>query len=285
MSNITFVLFAYNEEKRISYAIKNFIKYGQVIILDGGSTDKTQEISEALGATFLLRPERTNPSVETQENFEFIKNNCTTEWIYWGYVDNIAPKTLLEKMVAVSTQEKIKLVNIPLYTYLWGYTEEFAHKSYAPFLFHKDFVDFKNNYIHGLGKFTGNDDQSMFLENTEDYALRHFSTYNGTKFVTGHLRYANAEASEKFRRKEKFSTIKMIFAMVRYCFIYGRYSYKNGNLGLIVILHYAFFRLMTYTKLYELEHSIDLDTIEENYSKVKESILKDVESTTSKNEY
>ena len=278
MSNITFVLFAYNEEKRISYAIKNFITYGQVIILDGGSTDMTKEISESLGAIFLLRPERTNPSVETQENFEFIKKNCVTEWIYWGYVDNIAPKTLIEKMIEVSNQDRIKLINIPLYTYLWGYTKEFSHKSYAPFLFHKDFVDFKNNYIHGLGKFLGTKEQCSFLEDTEYYALHHFSLYNSSKFITGHLRYANAEAIEKHLRKEKFSVIKMLLAMVRYCFIYGRYCYKNGTLGLLIVLHYAFFRLMTYSKLYELEHGINLDHIEENYRVEKEKILKELES-------
>ena len=277
MSNITFILFAYNEEKRISFVIKNFIKYGRVLILDGGSTDSTQKISESLGATFFLRPERNNPSVETQENFDFIKKNCTTDWVYWGYVDNIAPKKLVEKMVEISNQDIIKIVNIPLYTYLWGNTKEYAHKSYAPFLFHKDYADFNNNYIHGLGKFTGTKMQSMFLENNEDYALRHFSSYNSTKFVTGHLRYANAEAQEKFAKKEKFSLVKMLLAMARYSYIYGKYSYKNGTLGLIIILHYAFFRLMTYTKLYELEHGIDLEQIEKKYSSKKEIILKDFE--------
>ena len=48
MSNITFALFTYNEEKRISFAIKNLIKYGEVVIMDGGSTDKTKEIAEAM---------------------------------------------------------------------------------------------------------------------------------------------------------------------------------------------------------------------------------------------
>ena len=144
-SNITFILFAYNEEKRISFAIKNFIKYGPVFILDGGSTDRTKEISESLGATFFVRPENKQPFVETEENFAFIKSIITTDWIYWGYVDNIAPKSLVEKMLEISNQEVIKSVNIPLYTYLWGNTDNYIQKSYAPFLYHKDYIDFKNN--------------------------------------------------------------------------------------------------------------------------------------------
>lgn len=277
-NNITFVLFTRNEERRLPFVIRNFINYGDVIILDGGSTDKTQEIAEKMGAHFFLRPDSSQPNVETQSNFNFLKSKIKTDWIYWGYVDNIAPKLLLEKMVELSEQPKVKLVNIPLYTYLWGNTKNYAHKSYGPFLFHKDFVDFTNNYIHGLGKFTGKTDQRIFLEDREAYALKHFSTYDIHKFILGHLRYAEHEALEKYRRGEKFSTLKMLAAMMRYSYIYGKHSYKNGILGLIIVLNYAFFRLMTYTKLYEIENGITLEKIEDAYSIEKEKILKDFES-------
>lgn len=273
-NNLTFVFFAYNEEKRIEYVIRNFIKYGDVYILDGGSTDKTKELSESLGAKFFTRPENKKPFVETDENFQFIKSIISTDWIYWGYVDNIAPKSLVEKMVEISHQDTIKYVNLPLYTYLWGYTDNYIQKAYAPFLFHKDYVDFKDNYIHGLGKFTGGDDQKLFLESKEEYALKHFSTYNLNKFVIGHLRYAETEALQKFERGEKFSFVKTIAAMIRYMFIYGRQGCKNGTLGWLIILLYPFFRLMVYTRLYELEHSITLEKIEENYNKKKEELLK-----------
>ncbi len=274
-NNLTFILFAYNEEKRISYVIKNFINYGEVFILDGGSTDRTQEIAESLGAKFFVRPENKSPFMETEENFAFIKSIITTEWIYWGYTDNIAPKTLVEKMVEISKQDIIKSVNIPLYTYLWGNTKEYAHKSYAPFLYHKDYIDFKNNHIHGLGKFTGTKAQQIFLEDEEAYALKHFSTYTLTKFISGHLRYAETEALQKFEKGEKFNLLKMFAAMIRYAYIYGKHSYKNGTLGLLIVLNYMVFRLMTYTRLYELENEITLTSVEENYSKVKEKILED----------
>lgn len=271
-NNLTFVIFTYNEEKRISYVIRNFINYGDVIILDGGSTDKTKEIAEIMGAKFYLRPESNRANVESQENLNFIKKIIKTDWIYWGYADNIAPETLVEKMVEMSKQDKVRLVNLPLYTYLWGNTANYALKSYGPFLFHKDHVNFTNNYIHGFGNLS-EQKQSLFLPNKEEYALKHFSTYNINKFVAGHMRYAETEANEKYQRGEKFSVIKMLAAMVRYCFIYGRYCYKNGILGFIIVLNYAFFRLMTYTKLYELEHGITLEKIEDNYSIEKEKIL------------
>jgi hypothetical protein len=228
-----------------------------------------------MGAHFYVRPENKKPFMETDENFQFIRSIIKTDWIYWGYTDNLAPKSLVEKMVELSQQDNIKSVNIPLHTYLWGNTDHFAHKGYAPFLYHKDYIDFRENYIHGLGKFTGKKHEQIFLEDKEEYALKHFSTYTMNKFVLGHLRYAETEALQKYERGEKFSLLRMLAAMLRYIYIYGRYSYKQGTLGCIIVLHYAFFRLMTYTKLYELEHGITLENIETNYSKAKEKMLQE----------
>lgn len=273
MSNITFIIFTHNEEKRISYVIENFIRYGRVCILDGGSTDKTREITESMGAEFFLRTPSNVPGVETQENFNLVKQIMRNDWVYWGYADNIAPQTLVEKMVEISKQNKIKSVLLPLYTYLWGNTSHYALKSYAPFFFHKDYVDFSNNYIHGIGKFLGKSEELLKLPNKEEYALKHFSTYNIEKFVRGHMNYSEREAQEKYHRGSRFSLFRVFYAMLAYCWIFGRYSYKNGKLGILIILNYMFYRVMTYTRLYELEHNITLESIEENYSKKKENIL------------
>ncbi|MDB5259219.1 MAG: putative glycosyltransferase [Candidatus Taylorbacteria bacterium] len=274
MSNITFIIFARNEEKRISYVIRNLIGYGEVIIFDGGSTDKTKEISEHLGARFVPRPPSDKKYVETQENFDFIKSITKTDWIYWGYADNIAPKTLAEEMVRISLQDKIKHVVIPLYTYLWGNTRNYAHKGGAPMLYHKDFMNYEKNYMHGMGQFTGSSDQKMTLPKKKEYALHHFSTYNIAKFTAGHLSYAEEEAHYKYRSGKKFSSLRMLAAMVRYCWIF-RTGLKNPRLGLIIMLSYAFSRFMVYARLYELENGITLESMERNYSAAKEKMLEE----------
>ncbi len=272
-NNISFILFAYNEEKRIEYAIKNFIRYGKVYILDGGSTDNTQKIAESLGATFHTRPPSKVINVETQTNFEFIKSLIDTDWIYWGYVDNIAPQTLMDRIIEITKENKYKSIMIPLYTYLWGNTKNYALRSHAPFVFHKDYMDFTNNYIHGIGQFLGKNEERITLPNKEEFALKHFSTYNVTKFVGGHIKYSELEAKEKFEKNKKFSLTRLFAAMLLYAYIFGKYNYRNGKLGILIILNYMFYRVMTYTRLYEFENNITLDSIEDNYSKKKEEIL------------
>ncbi len=277
MSNITFVIFTFNEEKRIEYAIRNFINYGEVLIMDGGSTDKTKEIAEKLGAKFFSRPLSNRPQVETQEIFDFIKDKVKTDWIYWGYVDNFAPKTLLDKFVEISSQNVFKVVVNPLYTYLWGNTKNFAHKGGTQVFFHKNYISFVDNNMHNMGRFIGKKDELLRLPNRKEFALIHFSTYNIGKFVAGHLKYAEAEALDKQKDGKKFNTTRMLAAMIYYCFIFCKNGYKNGILGLIAMLSYAFSRFMVYVKLYELEKGITMESIENNYSKMKKEMLKEFE--------
>lgn len=254
--------------------INNFINFGDVVILDGGSTDKTREICEKLGAKFYLRPENKRIQIENDENFEFIKNIIETDWVYWGHADYIAPRTLVEKMIEISLQDKIKTVSIPLYTYLWGETSFPAQISHTSMFFHKDFRDFSDIRIHYQGTFTGDKDQHLVLASEPEYALHHFSVYNVSKYVTGYMRYGEEEARQKFERNELFSLVKLFAAMMRYLWIYRR-SLRSPRLGVLIMLNMAFGRLMTYTRLYEFEHGITLDSIEENYSRKKEQILKE----------
>lgn len=274
MSNITFVIFTYNEESRIKYAIENFKKFGKILIMDGGSTDNTKKIAEELGATFLERTPTAKPFVENEENLDLIKKHISTDWIYWGYCDNIAPKKLVEKICELSEQTKYKKVSLPMYTYLWGNNEHHVQESYIPALFHKDYIDFSNNYIHGFGTFLGSEDEVLKLPMEEELSIRHFSTYNESKFVGGYMRYAEEEAKQKFERREKFRISKLFAAMLRYLWIYRR-ALRKPRLGILIMLNMAFGRLMTYTRLYELENGITIDSIEENYNKEKDAILKD----------
>jgi hypothetical protein len=177
-------------------------------------------------------------------------------------------------MVEIASENKIKKVNIPLYTYLWGKTDYVSQKSYIAALFHKDYVDFDDNPIHSFGKFLGKEDEVLTLSSTLSLALRHFSTYDVTKYVSGYMRYGNEEAKQKFERGEHFSTLKLLAAMMRYMWIYRR-ALRSPRLGFLIMLNMAFGRLMTYTRLYEYQHDITLDTIEDTYSKAKEKILHD----------
>jgi len=276
MNNITFVIFTYNEEKRIGYIVRNFVKYGEVLILDGGSTDRTKEIVEKLGGKFVLRPKIDSVIAEDKRMYDFIKKLVKVDWIFWGFADNLMPKSLLEKLVEISHQAKIKYVNIPLYTYLWGYIKEPIQKGYSPRFFMKNYVDFSNNKIHGMGKFLGNKNEILTLPNRKEYAIRHYSTFDLRKFVLTHLKYAEEEAEQRHNEGQRFNLFRTIGSMIRYFILYTKNGFKAGIVGILVGISYAFFRFMMFFRVYELENNITLELMEEKYSKAKEKLLKDI---------
>lgn len=276
-SNITFILFSFNEQIRIEYVVRNLVPYGEVILLDGGSSDKTQEIAEKFGAKFVTRPKITSAHVETEEMFEFAKTLIKTDWIYWSYVDNLLPKTLLEKMKDISISNKYDYVYIPVYTYLWGETElPMIKASYGNF-FKKDVMDFSNNPMHAVGKYLGRKERILHLPNKLEYAIRHFSLYDLNKFVGGHLRYAIAEAEEKKKVGKHFSLGYMSGSMVRYFYLFYKRGFRAGIKGLLVSLLYVFFRLMVFVKLYELENNITLESIENSFAVKKRQMVEEIE--------
>jgi glycosyltransferase involved in cell wall biosynthesis len=277
-SNITFVLFSFNEEKRIEYAVRNLIPYGEVLILDDGSTDRTKEIAEGLGAKLLRRPASSLNYTETQAMLDFAKSHISTQWIYWSYVDNLLPKALLDKMSEISRQDKIKIVHVPIFTYLWGETKtEVIRAAYANF-FNKDYIDFSENRMHGLGKFLGKPDEILKLPWKKEYAIRHFSLYDLNKFVSAHLNYAQKEAEEKHKEGKKFSLFYMLGSPAKYFWLFYKRGWRLGIKGLYIALLYSSFRLMVAVKLYELENNLTLETIEESFAKEKKKLVEEAEA-------
>ncbi|KKQ40660.1 MAG: Glycosyl transferase, group 2 family protein [Candidatus Magasanikbacteria bacterium GW2011_GWA2_37_8] len=277
-TNITFLIFTYNEEKRIGFVIRNLIKYGEVLVLDDGSTDKTKEITEKLGGRFVVRPKLKIYYAENQEMFNFIKPLVNTDWVFWGYTDNFMPKSLLDKLVEITKSDIYKYVFLPINTYNLGKTDYPMEKGYSPRFFMKDYVDFSDNYVHGIGRFVGSADEVLKLPMEEKYSIRHFSVYDIKKFVTNHMRIADIEANERFVVKKRFSIFRMLVSMLRYFYIYYRNGYKNGSVGLISALSMSFFRFMMFARLYEIENNITIDSIENQYIIKKEEIIKEIEN-------
>lgn len=275
--SINFVIFAFNEEQRIGYVIRNLRLFGQVYILDGGSTDKTREICENLGAKFVLRPKVPYGFSETEEMFEFVKKITDSNWIYWGFADNLLPKQLLLEMQKLSQQEKYKYVHIPVDTYLWGNTAHPAiHAVYTCF-FRKEYMDFKDNRMHGMGKFTGRKEEICYLPESKEFAIRHFSLYNLEKYVERHLHYAVEEAKVKFQDGKKFSLYYMLGSMARYFYLFYKRGWRLGVKGLYIAMLYTFFRLMVAVKLYEIENNLTLETMEQAFAQEKLKLVEEIE--------
>ncbi len=276
MNKISFVFFTYNDAFRVEYAIKNVLKFGEVVVFDDGSSDNTKAVVENLGVKFLVRPKTPAGYLETPEVFDFVKQHTQHSWVYWGYVDNLLPKNLCEKLVELSKQDKYKYVQIPIHTFLWGNVETPVIKAKYPCFFKKEFMDFSKHRIHSLGNFMGSPSEILVLPDSTSLALRHYSLYDLNKFIPAHLKYANTEAGDKFSQGKKFSLGYLLGSALNYFWLFYKRGFKVGVIGFYSALLYSCFRLMVSVRLYELEHNLNLETIEQKFRVDKEKIVQEV---------
>ncbi len=273
-SNITFIIFTYNEEKRIEYPIKCFLPYGEVIISDDSSTDNTVKIAEKLGAKILKRKVHETIFVENKEEAEFIFSHVKTDWVYWGFSDTMISKTCLELYEKISQENKYKIIVQKLKTLLYNSHEYFNHLNVTTRFFRKDSVDFSNNTIHQMGKFASHVKPSeiLYLLPIDEYSLYHFSTNITESTVSNMNKYSDDHAQST----SKLSFLRMIlwsvsFFMMAY-FLNG--GFKYGAEGFIVAVQYSLYPFIVYSKTYEKKYNFTSQSIENNFAKKKKRLLK-----------
>lgn len=273
-SNITFVVFTFNEERRIEYVLRCFKDYGKILTVDNYSTDRTVEIAKNYGAEVYFY--KNIGWVEDEKEVEFVLNKVITDWIYWGSVDELCPKKLLEKFVEVSNQNKYRIVYAKRENMHYGLENLGLEHAYQVRLFMKGSIDFKGNRIHHFGKIVCLPDEILYLPKTDDYSVYHFSTYNVQKIEIACSKYSDIEAQHNLDNGIKFSLIKMsltpIKMFIKYYIVNG--GWKFGLHGLIMTAQYCFFRFNVMAKTWEKENNISLETIEQQYDKLKEEFLK-----------
>lgn len=273
-SNITFVIFTFNEERRIEYVLRCFKDYGKILVIDNMSTDRTVEIAKRYGAHIFSRKNNLGWT-EGEEEVQNVLSKVTTEWIYWGSVDELCPKKLLEKFVEVSKQNRYKIVYARRKNMHYGIKDLGLEHAYQIRLFKKGAIDFKNNRIHYFGKVICSPKEILYLPKTDAYSVHHFSTYNISKFQLNANKYSDAEAQQNFENGDRFPIYRMLLdpikIFIKWYFINGGWKFRMY--GFVMTMQYCFFRFNVFAKLWEKEKGITLETIEQKYDKLKERLL------------
>jgi glycosyltransferase involved in cell wall biosynthesis len=267
---ITFVVFTYNEARRIEYILRCFKPYGRIIVMDNHSTDATADIARSFGAEVHLH--RHPGYVEEESVARNVLSKVTTDWVYWAFADEILPHPLLRKLREVSEGDQYKLVIIPRKNLHYGISNLNLGSGASPRFFRKGSVDFTGNPIHSMGRFTGDEQEILRLPVKDAYAIHHCSTYDLRKFELAHSSYSEIESRLPGKR---FSPFKMLFYppyfFLRSYLLGG--ALRSGWAGFIMTMQYCFFFFNVQAKIWEQEQGITLESIEKNYDAIKEDIL------------
>src|SRR3989338_9747128 len=273
-SNITFIIFTYNEEKRISFPIKCYLPYGDVIISDDSSTDNTVKIAQNLGARVIKRKVYGSLFNENKKELDFVFSHVNTDWVFIGFADEMIPKTCLNLYKKISEDSTYKIVVQKSKTLFFDTKSEFASWGVVIKFFKKDAIDFSNNKIHQMGKFMSHvkPNEIFYLPPLDEFSIYHFQKYTTDTFISNYKSYTTAHAQSIAPSLSAFQIIvNPIITFLTNYLLGGGFRY--GIKGFIITMHFSYYTFLTYAKAYEIRNNISEESCEKKFLNKKKDLL------------
>lgn len=233
-----------NNLRRTLESVKSFAD--EIVIVDSGSTDRTEEIAKEFGAKFYSEPWK---GYGEQRNS--VIDKAQGEWILNIDADEEISPQLQKKIVEIKEKEREKSVfKINFTSVCFG--KKIKHggwsNSYHIRLFKKEAGRFNSNTVH-----------EEFCTQERIYTLKediyHHSYSNLRDYFTKFNRYTTEGALEYYKRGKKSNIFQLainpIFKFLRmYIF---RLGFLDGKEGFLLACTSSLYTMVKYYKLYEID--------------------------------
>lgn len=240
---ISAVIITKNEGEKIGSAIKSAKGVAdEVIVVDSGSTDSTQQIAKDAGAKIFFRQ---FDNFANQKNWAVSKANG--DWILAVDADELIPDELAAEILEIIKDTKYAGFLIPRRNFILG--DEIKHSRWSPdthiWLWRKNAGQWVGD-VHEEVKVLG---QTGLLKNSKI----HNSHKTVSLFLKANELYSTLEAALLFTKKVKFSFLKMMRDALFEFFI--RFTLKAGFLdgkrGFILSYLMGIYKLTVWIKVWE----------------------------------
>jgi len=138
---MTFLVFAYNEARRIRHVLDHAEKWArEIVVIDKGSTDGTLEICQSYGDR--VRIVSIPFSDRGHEDYaDLIPKHASQDWVFFSTCSEVPTRKLIEKCQEVlsSKADDLDLIYVPRLMYNFGLHRlpDNGGVAFYPFLFHK----------------------------------------------------------------------------------------------------------------------------------------------------
>lgn len=247
MKKISAIIIAKNEEKLIKECMESVAFCDEILVVDGGSEDKTNDIAKNMGAKIIKEP---FSDFATARNIGLQK--ATGEWVFYIDADERVTKELqksIEDIVASASVEhaayKVHRKNFFLGNHPWPHIESMER------LFYKKDLTKWFGELHESAQVNGS------VGTLHGYLL-HYTHRNLTLMVAKTNTWSTIEAKLRFDAHHppvywwRFPRV-MLTAFYEY-FITQK-GYKAGVVGVIEGIYQAFSMFITYAKLWEMQEN------------------------------
>lgn len=249
-ANISAVILVKNAEKTIAECLESLRAFGEVVLLDNGSTDRTVEIAGGFQ----------NVKIYSEPNFygfgkmkNIAVGHATNDWVLSIDSDEVLMPEIVAQINAMQLNENT-VVALSRLNYYNGRCMKCCgwYPDYVWRIFNRKYTCFNENMVHE-GVETKPDTQKLYIKD----AMKHYTATTMESIIGKMNMYSSLAAQEKFAKGKKTSVIGAIFKALHtfnkdYFFRKGIfYGYKGFTLA--VLNAYATF--FKYMKLYESNQS------------------------------
>jgi glycosyltransferase involved in cell wall biosynthesis len=253
MMSLSFYVLTYNSEKYLKTILEKIKNVAdEIIVVDSGSTDSTEEIALSYTDLFFVR---TFDNFVNQRSYAIEK--CSYEWIFFLDSDEIPNNDLIERLKYLKKEEfefssGIEAYQIPRFWYVLGRRIHSVYPVCSPDypirIFRKSKATYKtSSLVHetigGFNRFNiikgGYIDHHTF--ETKEEIEEKLEKYTSLAAI---------DAKNKGKKGNRFNAlIHASAAFIRWYFLKG--AYKDGKVG-VKMGQYAY--LYTYYKYIKLTH-------------------------------
>jgi hypothetical protein len=181
-----------------------------------------------------------------------------------------------EKLEEIARENVADIVEIPFKHFILGDWVQHTGWGYTPLprFFRKGKIHFTET-IHGY-MHKAPDAKVVRLESRDENCMYHFNYVDSAHFVEKLNRYTSTEALHLYEKKTPFSYRRLIMAaMLEFNgrFVVGK-GYKDGVRGFVLSVMMAFYRALSYIKLWE-RYQFEHDPVAGRYEKIRQKLLAD----------
>ena len=244
---ISAVIIAQDEQERISAAIESCIGFAdEILVVDGGSKDKTADIAKSLGCRVVVN---TWSGYASQRNFG--ADNAAHRWVFMLDADEVVSKELADsfsswKAAASASYEAYSVYRVGDFFDSWLYGEATWYTRFYDKTKHR----VANRIVH----------EGIDVEHDQlgklDGILWHYGFRGLADTVNRFNKYTSLEVPKAVEEGKNFRLSRMVLKppakfLQKYIF---QGLYRLGIKGLIVSMLWLVYTFLTESKLYEIEY-------------------------------
>lgn len=243
---ITGVIIARNEEEMITDALKSLAWVDELLVVDSGSTDKTVSIAKDMGA----RVEQSNGNNFSEWRNKALKE-AKSDWIFYLDADERVTIELKNEILESVVGSKFSSYAIPRKNIILGQEFKFGGQrpDYVKRLYKRDSLKSWHGSLHEEPVFEG---EMGHLKNS----ITHIKHEDFSEMIDKTNIWSETEAKLMFEAKHPPMTIlRFISAGAREFWkrMIKELAFLDGARGIMYAMYQVFSRLVSYTKLWELQ--------------------------------